>query len=758
MFNRKGKDAKVRNAEPIKSSDVKVYAYFSRAPIIDWQSQLIYLYSPNLLADIEYMTTTKTGVSAYRYPVSPKNVNEAILEPSPAFRQEVWKVLASILLFFLTYLGLVAGAMILAVVCGLGGIFIISSMPRFITLIVGAGLVGLGLMVLFFLFKFIFRSNKTDRTHLIEINERDQPLLFEFIRRLAKETQTSRPKRVYLSADVNACVFYDSGFWSMFLPVRKNLQIGLGLVNVVNVSEFKAILAHEFGHFSQRSMKLGSYVYNVNRVIYNMLYDNEGYENTVTNFGNVHGVFQFFAMITIGIVKGIQWLLQRMYAMINERYMALSRQMEFHADSVAAYVSGSAPLITSLRRLDVANTCYDRVIGYYDRWYKENKKADNLYLHHTEVMRHFAKIHNLTIENETIYVSGNSFARYDKARVIIKDQWASHPSTDDREKHLNSLNIEAELVTESAWTLFGNTEALQQKMTNKLYQNLTFQGTPGVIDLKTFRAKYYDDVAKYSIDERYKGFYDGRGIAPFDVDTVADETIQANTLSDILTAEVIELPYLIAGLETDINVLESLQQQTKSSISTFDFSGQKYNKNEITALLEKLRRELSDANAALQKADKEIFLLFCKAARRNGNEKALCNSYKKLFESEATLKEVIEHISLVTRPLQEIYQGRITTDAAYAITHNLKRQEAPIKTQIKELLENADYNSFYTSDQKRVMEMYIEKPRIYFSGDTFNQEAFGLLHEALDIYTATLSERHFQLKKELLLLQLETVA
>jgi Zn-dependent protease with chaperone function len=37
----------------------------------------------------------------------------------------------------------------------------------------------------------------------------------------------------------------------MFLPIKKNLQIGLGLVNSLNVSEFKAVMAHEFGHFTQ---------------------------------------------------------------------------------------------------------------------------------------------------------------------------------------------------------------------------------------------------------------------------------------------------------------------------------------------------------------------------------------------------------------------------------------------------------------------------------------------------------------------------
>lgn len=34
--------------------------------------------------------------------------------------------------------------------------------------------------------------------------------------------------------------FYDSGLWSMLLPIQKNLEIGHGLVNSVTKSELKA--------------------------------------------------------------------------------------------------------------------------------------------------------------------------------------------------------------------------------------------------------------------------------------------------------------------------------------------------------------------------------------------------------------------------------------------------------------------------------------------------------------------------------------
>ena len=106
-----------------------------------------------------------------------------------------------------------------------------------------------------------------DEDDYLEITEREQPELYAFIRRLCSEVRAPFPHRIFISPEVNAAVFYDTTLLNLIFPVRKNLLIGLGLVNVLNVNEFKAVLAHEFGHFSQSTMALGNYVVVANRVI-----------------------------------------------------------------------------------------------------------------------------------------------------------------------------------------------------------------------------------------------------------------------------------------------------------------------------------------------------------------------------------------------------------------------------------------------------------------------------------------------------------
>ena len=46
-----------------------------------------------------------------------------------------------------------------------------------------------------------------------------------------------------MSARVNAAVFYDLSILNFIFPSRKNLEIGLALVNVLTLSELKAVLA-----------------------------------------------------------------------------------------------------------------------------------------------------------------------------------------------------------------------------------------------------------------------------------------------------------------------------------------------------------------------------------------------------------------------------------------------------------------------------------------------------------------------------------
>lgn len=682
-----------------------------------------------------------------RYPASPTQVDPTVTEPSPSFKQEATKVLGSILLFIVVYFLLMITAIVLAIAAGYGGIALIALRPSLITIMLGIGLAGLGVMVLFFLVKFMFKRNKVDRSHLVEVTRQEQPDLYAFIDKLTTEIGAPFPKRIYFSSDVNASVFYDSGFWSMFLPIRKNLQIGLGLVNSLTISEFKAVLAHEFGHFSQRSMKLGSYVYNVNQVIFNMLYDNQGYCQALESWGNLSGYFAFFANMTIRIVMGIQWVLQQMYGIINRTHMSLSRQMEFHADSVAASASGSSQLATALLKLDMANLTQQKLFQTYNNWLSDNVRASNMFPHHREVMQNFAQEFNLPVESGLPVVDEAASKRLSASRVIVNDQWASHPSTEDRVTHLKQLNITAANDTEPAWVIFRDAESVQKQMTDFVYRSSSLKENPVLLDEQAFRYKYKIESALHKYPEIYQGFFNSRAITEINPDH--EQVRDVNSLAEVLTPETLQLPRKLDVLTNDLQALETIRDK-KSGIKTFDFDSQRYEQDQADAIIKQLQQEKDMATGALTYADKRIYALAYQTATQRGMADVWKEKYRTWLTCEKQATETVAYYGDLMTIVQPAFQGQITLDQAVAIGNQLQLNEKKGKEWIQTMLQQSAALPL-NAEEKDILSKYAGNNLVYFDAKTgFNQENLDLFLRAMGLMQFVHGQQSAHAKKDYL--------
>ena len=136
--------------------------------------------------------------------------------------------------------------------------------------------------------------------------------------------------------------------------------------------------------------------------------------------------------------------------------MGLSRQMEYHADAISAFVTGSNHLPTSLQRIEISGICFNQLLAVYEGWLKEDLRPVNLYEQHTEIMRHFAKDHHYQFANNLIEPDEEKFSKLHFSKVRFDDQWASHPTFEQRAEHLGSIPLITETVTDSAWTLFAD--------------------------------------------------------------------------------------------------------------------------------------------------------------------------------------------------------------------------------------------------------------------------------------------------------------
>ncbi|MBC6490764.1 M48 family metalloprotease [Flavihumibacter stibioxidans] len=675
------------------------------------------------------------------------------IQTSKGFKREVVRVAGRIAQFILVYFGMVLIGILLAAACVTGGILLIAAMPNGVVIMVSLGIIGLGLMVLIFLLKFLFAVSRQDRSGYIRVTEAEQPELYACIRELTAGAGTPLPKHIYFSPEVNASVFYDSGFWSMFLPVRKNLVIGLGLVNSLNVGEFKAVLAHEFGHFSQRSMKLGSFVYQVNRVIHNMLYENSGYARFLSGWARISSYFAFFAGITVKIIEYIQWELKQVYSKVNKTYMGLSREMEFHADAVAASVAGGNNLATALRRIELADSCYSSVLNTCDDWLKRNMVCDNFYPSHRFMILETAAFYELPVSDGLPAVPADHPLYQQFTRVSVKDQWASHPPIDERELALHDLGMDMETDLREAWSLLHNPVAVQQAMTELVYKNAGVdQADKTMGDEKAFAEQYRSDKITYSFPLEYAGCYDGRRLSDLDIDVLlADEQGRQYAGADWASwcnADQANILKRISAAEMDKTLLNAIVNKDVDT-SSFDFAGRKYPSGEAQELAEKLDREMEAWQLQLVDFDQRMFLA-AYYHDNSGSGEDLARLYRSYLGKRSGADRFYEASVKVTELLGPVLSGEtIGLEEAGQMIDTLKKEHEPFFKESFAAFFKENLFDFNAELREKVM-LFLGADFLYFDGkEFFNSELDTLLILMRDTYEL-LGERLFVQYRELL--------
>lgn len=676
---------------------------------------------------------------------------------SQEFKTQTTLAITSIAFFAITYLIILSLAVGLTALCIYGGLTLIAAKPTLITIGLGIGLASLGILVLFFLIKFIFKSNKVDRSHLYEIKKTDEPKLFALIEEIVTEVNTSFPKKVYLSPEVNASVFYDSNFWSMFFPIKKNLMIGIGLVNVVNTLELKAVLAHEFGHFSQKTMKLGSYVYNVNQVIFNMLTDNESYDDFIQKWADVSGYFSIFVVIAVKIIEGIKWILRKLYNVVNKNYLGLSREMEFHADEIAASVTGFEPMKNALMRLSLADHSYDQVLTFYNGKIKDNQKSENLFKEHLFVMNFLADYNKFPIENNFPKVTKDELNRFNKSKLIIKDQWASHPSTNDRIERLEKTNFSSsDKVDTPANEIFSKIEETQKLLTNNLFKNVIFEGEVSSLTLEDYKEQFEREFSENIFSSIYNNYYDNKNPMQFNLEASysIDKTI---TIEELFSDQNVEMVYNAIALQNDIQTLKMIDDKT-IVVKTFDYDGKKYKKQNCKQLLKTLNSELENLNHQIKENDFKIFGFFSniETKQEHNNQNYLKELYMQFFEFDLQFDSKFETYTKLSNGLQFVSETNQIEDIKSKF-RNLEPLESNFKEEIKKLMEDDLYKNEITKEIRDNFELYLSKKFEYFGRSMYFDNHLGMLFAALNNYSFLLSRGYFLQKKKLLDYQIKLV-
>lgn len=158
-----------------------------------------------------------------------------------------------------------------------------------------------------------------------QLDPAQQPRLFAEVSSIAQSVGQEMPHEVYLIPEINAWVAQRGGV--VGFGSRRVMALGLPLLSLLTVSQFRAVLAHEFGHYHAGDTRLGVWVYKTRTAIW----------RTVQNLGRqeswVYYLFNWYNKLFLRVT------------------LAISRAQEYAADQLASQFAGADALIEGLKQL-----------------------------------------------------------------------------------------------------------------------------------------------------------------------------------------------------------------------------------------------------------------------------------------------------------------------------------------------------------------------------------------------------------------------
>ena len=178
----------------------------------------------------------------------------------------------------------------------------------------------------------------------IKLESVRHPRLFAEIEKIATSLNEPLPGEIYLIAEPDAWVGDRGGF--MGFGSRRMMGLGLPLLASLNVSQFRAILTHEFAHYYGGDTNLGPWV---RRAQMGMIRSFHGIASVGKH--RLPGVVALLYMIVFSV---LEWYWHLFLDAVN----FVSRRQEFRADELACILAGPEWLKSGLRAVHGTATAW----------------------------------------------------------------------------------------------------------------------------------------------------------------------------------------------------------------------------------------------------------------------------------------------------------------------------------------------------------------------------------------------------------------
>lgn len=274
------------------------------------------------------------------------------------------------------------------------------------------------------------------------LRKMDAPELWLLVEDVARKLQVRPVDTIYINPGVDIAVNEKGGILQKLRRAgKRNLILGMGVLQGLTQGQLAAILAHEYGHFSNQDTAGGDLAYQV--------------------FASVQQVAERLVRGRAAQIFNPVWLFlvayQRIFLQVT---LGASRLQEVLADRYAASTYGGYNFIEGLR-------------GVIRQTILFPLQANNELHKSFELKQPVNNLYNLPPLPDEL--KGQVEEQFAQAMNRTTSQYDSHPAPQERIALIQRLNVPDSPVHDNsrpALDLFPNPEELQREMTNCVLQSL----------------------------------------------------------------------------------------------------------------------------------------------------------------------------------------------------------------------------------------------------------------------------------------------
>ncbi len=522
---------------------------------------------------------------------------------------------------------------------------------------------------------------------------------------------------------------YPANFLGLFAPYPTVLEIGLGLVNVLTVSELEAVLAHEFSCAARQPTKLGNFAYAIHRVLFCVAHQTSQPDEWLARWAATPGLRGQLGQVGRWLRTQQQRFLQKIYFLAEDHFQQVAHRAVYQGDQFATRLVGSATVVSALRRTAFGTHAYDQCSEHLHQLAEQGQRSGDIYANHRATVLQLAEGLALPLANGLPVVSSEALTkRCLHARVSTQPLGQSPLPLAAREEAILHLATEKGSVTQSAWKCFRDVPVLQQAMTQQLY-DLGFPSTKfQAISSDAFVGYLKKETQQRRMSSDYHGFYDERFLQPFQPAALAASTRRNDreiTFDEIYNeVNRAQIACFFAN-QADFEVLRHIQSGSVA-VSNFEFDQVRYHHLETGKPLRLLNSELARQDRWLSELDQQAFLLHFRCAQEAGVSSDYVARYQSLMnlqKAHRCFSEVKDQIAYYQHQL--LHQGRWTKDEADGLAKEVSTIEVGFKSHLRACAELPTIEDTLTETQRKNLVPYLSSDQVYYLNvSRFDKKAF----------------------------------